>query len=66
VLPRDHGAHAGFQSEWWYTVGTLADPAGHPYFWFATVWAAQVGMIARVNVVDLREDRIVLAEQYVC
>jgi predicted secreted hydrolase len=64
VLPRDHGAHAGFQSEWWYTAGTLADSAGHPYFWFATAWAAQAGMIARVNVVDLRQDRIVLAQQY--
>jgi predicted secreted hydrolase len=64
MLPRDHGAHAGFQSEWWYTAGTLADSAGHPYFWFATVWAAQVGMTARVNVVDLRQDRIVLAQQY--
>ena len=64
VLPRDHGAHAGFQSEWWYTVGTVADAAGHQYFWFATVWAAKVGLIARLNVVDLRQDRIVLAEPY--
>jgi predicted secreted hydrolase len=64
ALPRDHGAHAGFQSEWWYTAGTLADSAGHPYFWFATVWASGLGMIARVNVVDLREDRIVLAREY--
>lgn len=64
ALPRDHGAHAGFQSEWWYTAGTLADHAGHPYFWFATVWASRMGMVARANVVDLRHDRIVLARQY--
>jgi predicted secreted hydrolase len=62
-LPRDHGAHAGFGIEWWYTAGTLSDSSGHPYFWFATVWATGQGMTARVNVVDLRRDRIVLAEQ---
>lgn len=64
ALPRDHGAHAGFRIEWWYTAGTFVDPWGHPYFWFATVWAAGQGMTARVNVVDLRQDRIVLAQQY--
>ena len=64
ALPRDHGAHAGFQVEWWYTAGTVADSSGHPYFWFATVWATGQGMTARVNVVDLRRDRIVLARQY--
>ncbi len=64
TLPRDHGAHAGFEAEWWYTAGTLADAGGHPYFWFATVWASGVGMVGRVNVVDLRHDRVVLARQY--
>jgi predicted secreted hydrolase len=64
TLPRDHGAHSGFQIEWWYTAGTFADSSGHPYFWFATVWATGQGMTARVNVVDLRQDRIVLAQQY--
>jgi predicted secreted hydrolase len=64
TLPRDHGAHAGFQVEWWYTAGSLADASGRPYFWFATVWSTGQGMIARVNVVDLRQDRIVLARQY--
>lgn len=64
ALPRDHGAHTGFQLEWWYTAGTFADSADHPYFWFATVWATGQGMTARVNVVDLRRERIVLARQY--
>src|ERR1700736_5515333 len=64
ALPGDHGAHTGFQVEWWYTAGTFADSLGHPYFWFATVWATGQGMTARVNVVDLRRDRIVLARQY--
>lgn len=64
ALPRDHGAHAGFQIEWWYTAGTFADSAGRPYFWFATIWSTTQGMTARVNVVDLRGDRISLAQQY--
>jgi predicted secreted hydrolase len=64
ALPRDHVAHTGFQIEWWYTAGTFADSSGHPYFWFATVWATGQGMTARLNVVDLRRDRIVLARQY--
>src|SRR5438445_6199058 len=44
ALPRDHGAHPGFQIDWWYTVGTLRDSAGRPYFWFGTVWATPFGM----------------------
>jgi predicted secreted hydrolase len=63
-LPRDHGAHPGFQIEWWYTAGTVS--AGHQhYFWFATVWSGgRRGVLARVNVVDLGRDRIVLTDQY--
>ncbi len=64
VLPRDHGAHPGFQVEWWYTAGTVADHRGREYFWFATVWSGGGFLAARVNVVDLRADRIVLAKEY--
>ena len=28
VLPRDHGAHPGFRTEWWYVTGWLALPDG--------------------------------------
>ena len=54
VLPRDHGAHPGFQVEWWYTAGTVAASRGDDYFWFATVWASSGALVARVNVVDLQ------------
>ncbi len=64
VLPRDHGAHPGFQVEWWYTAGTVADSRGRPFFWFATVWSGEGFMLARANVVDLRSDRIVLSREY--
>jgi len=63
-LPRDHGAHAGFETEWWYTAGTLTGARGRSYFWFATAWAAPEGLVARVNVVALRRDRIGLADPY--
>jgi predicted secreted hydrolase len=65
VLPRDHGAHPGFNIEWWYTAGTLVGSNGRDYFWFATIWSSQGAAVARVNVVDLRADRIVLSHEYV-
>jgi predicted secreted hydrolase len=65
VLPRDHGAHPAFEVEWWYTAGTVSGPRGRDFFWFATVWAGSGFKLAKVNVVDLRADRIVLSKEYV-
>lgn len=31
VFPRDHAAHAGFQSEWWYYTGHLRSPDGRTF-----------------------------------
>ena len=28
TLPRDHGAHPGFRTEWWYVTGWLRTPDG--------------------------------------
>lgn len=64
VLPRDHGAHPAFQVEWWYTAGTVAGPRGRDFFWFATVWTGMGFKLARVNLVDLRADRILLSREY--
>jgi predicted secreted hydrolase len=64
VLPRDHGAHPAFQVEWWYTAGTVADRRGRDFFWFATVWSGGGFVVAKVNVVDLRADRILLSKEY--
>jgi predicted secreted hydrolase len=64
ALPRDHAAHPGFQVEWWYTAGTVAADRGDDYFWFATVWASMGALVARVNVVDLQSDRVVLSQEY--
>ena len=65
VLPRDHGSHPGFGIEWWYTTGRLTDAQGGRYFYFATVWSAAMGLVARINVVDLRDDRIVADREYI-
>ena len=65
VLPRDHASHPGFGIEWWYTAGRLTDAQGGRYFYFATVWSAAPGLVARINVVDLRHDRIVADREYV-
>ena len=64
VLPRDHASHPGFGIEWWYTTGRLTDTHGGRYFYFATVWSATSGVLARVNVVDLRHDRIIADREY--
>jgi predicted secreted hydrolase len=64
VLPRDHGAHPAFQVEWWYTAGTVSGKHGDDFFWFATVWSSMGGLVARVNVVDLQADRVVLSKEY--
>jgi predicted secreted hydrolase len=64
VLPRDHGSHPGFGIEWWYSAGRITDTRGARYFYFATVWSAAAGLVARVNVVDLRHDRIVADREY--
>jgi len=63
-LPRDHGAHAGFSVEWWYTTGHATAAHGRRYFWFATIWATPRGAVGRVNVVDIKRDKVVLAEQW--
>lgn len=65
VLPRDHASHPGFGIEWWYSTGRLTDAQGGRYFYFATVWSAAAGLVARVNVVDLRHDRIVVDREYI-
>jgi predicted secreted hydrolase len=62
-LPRDHGAHAGFGVEWWYTAGSVRGSNGHRYFWFATAWAAPQGVVSRVNLLDLGTGKTVFADQ---
>ena len=64
ALPRDHASHPGFGIEWWYTTGRLTDTQGGRYSYFATVWSAPMGLVARINVVDLRHDRIVADREY--
>jgi predicted secreted hydrolase len=65
VLPRDHGSHPAVGIEWWYTTGWLTDAQGGRYFYFATVWSAAMGLVARINVVDLRHDRVVADREYI-
>ena len=34
IFPRDHGAHPGFRTEWWYLTGWLDGPAGFQITFF--------------------------------
>ena len=64
-LPRDHAPHPDFAAEWWYGAGQVRSESGRGYAWFATVWTAGPGAVGRLNVVDLRRDRVVLSREYV-
>src|SRR5215207_632774 len=64
-LPRDHRVHPRFQVEWWYGAGVVHARSGRAFSWFATIWAGGSGAVARVNVVDLERDRVMLAQEYV-
>src|SRR5581483_4794705 len=46
------------------TAGTVRGNGGHDFFWFATVWSSTGVLVARVNVVDLQADRVVLSKEY--
>jgi predicted secreted hydrolase len=65
VLPADQGAHPQFGIEWWYTSGTLTGAHRRPYFWFATIWSSMGALVARVNIVDLLANRVMLSHSYV-
>ncbi len=41
-FPRDHGAHPGFRTEWWYYTGNLRDPDGARYGFQLTFFRRQL------------------------
>jgi predicted secreted hydrolase len=73
AFPRDHGAHPGFKTEWWYFTGNLLDEAGRPLgfqlTWFRSQlspepgpprrsrWAAEEVFAAHAAVSDIAAGR---------
>ena len=49
-LPRDHGAHPGYRTEWWYFTGVLADEKGHRFGYQLTFF--RVGVRQRAETAD--------------
>ncbi len=43
VFPRDHGAHGGFRTEWWYVTGWLQAPDGQPLGFQVTFFRSATG-----------------------
>lgn len=41
-FPRDHGAHPGYRTEWWYYNGNLASAQGDPYGFQLTFFRSQI------------------------
>ena len=45
-FPRDHGAHPGFQTEWWYYTGNLRGEGGERYGFQITFFRRQIAPLA--------------------
>ncbi len=41
-FPRDHGAHPGYRTEWWYYTGNLQSGSGRPYGFQLTLFRSQI------------------------
>jgi predicted secreted hydrolase len=41
-FPRDHGAHPGYQTEWWYYTGNVQGPSGRPFGFQLTFFRRQI------------------------
>ncbi|MDX1570759.1 MAG: lipocalin-like domain-containing protein [Xanthomonadales bacterium] len=76
-FPRDHGAHPGFQSEWWYVTGNLTGE-GRSFGYQLTIfrfglapegpvaagsWATRQLWLAQLAVTDLGGDQFLTAER---
>ena len=42
TFPRDHGAHPGYRTEWWYFTGNLEDSQDNPYGYQLTIFRVGV------------------------
>jgi len=42
IFPKDHGAHPGYRTEWWYYTGNLQSDAGAPYGFQLTIFRRQI------------------------
>ena len=46
AFPRDHGAHLGTRTEWWYATGWLGTPAAPALGWQVTFFRSRTGLAA--------------------
>ena len=64
ALPRDHGAHAGFGVEWWYTAGTRAGaPTATGTSGLPPRGRQPRAWSSRVNLLDLGTGRVAFADE---
>ncbi len=78
-LPRDHGSHPEFRTEWWYVTGHLADEGGREFGFQFTVFRsgldpdpaapgdsplrARHAFAAHFAIADVANDRLLFAER---
>jgi predicted secreted hydrolase len=79
AFPRDHGAHEGFRTEWWYYTGQLTAKDGRPFGYQLTFfrrgmpsdqtktlpsqWAVTQLYLAHFAISDLSKDRFLYTEK---
>ncbi|MDZ7778924.1 MAG: lipocalin-like domain-containing protein [Gemmatimonadota bacterium] len=78
-FPRDHGAHPGFRTEWWYVTGNLETEAGRPFGFqltifrsalsptepsLASAWATNQAYMGHFTVTDVEGGRFHAFERF--
>jgi predicted secreted hydrolase len=78
MLPRDHGAHLDYRTEWWYFTGNLSDGAGNIYGYQLTFfregvirrpkdpgnpWSLRDLFFAHFTITDVAGKRFIVEEQ---
>ena len=60
-FPRDHGAHAGFQTEWWYYTGNIASAGGRRFGYQFTIFRRAIRPQAQESNSEFRAEDIYAA-----
>ncbi len=79
VFPRDHGAHPGFRTEWWYLTGNVSSTDGHRFGYQFTIfrtalkaqeprresdWASNQIYMAHLAVTDVSTKTFIFDERF--
>ncbi len=61
TLPRDHGSHPAFRTEWWYVTGWLRTEAGEPLGFQVTFFRSRPATVATDNPSAFAPHQVIIA-----